>query len=151
MREPHWLDAYQQHVWRAYLRGTSALNERLDRDLRDGHGLSLAEYEVLVQLSEADGGQLRMAELAQFSNHSRSRLSHTVDRLEREGLVERLLCDADRRGVWASLTGAGLARLERAAMTHVAGVRECFVDAVRPADYAALGRAFEAVLDRVQR
>ncbi|MQA01287.1 MAG: MarR family transcriptional regulator [Streptosporangiales bacterium] len=124
------------------------LTEQLDKDLRADHHLSHAEYEVLVHLSEADDRTLRMAELAELANQSRSRLSHTVDRLQRDGLVERDTCADDKRGVWANLTDEGMRRLEKAARTHVAGVREYLVDAVGPADYAALGRAFEAIIDR---
>lgn len=147
--EFEWLDDQQQRDWRRYLLGSLMLTERLDRDLRQNHDLSLAEYEVLVRLSEADERSLRMAELAEFSNQSRSRLSHTVDRLQKDGLVVRHHCDVDRRGVWARLTGAGFARLEQAAYTHVAGVREYLVEKVGPADFSALGRAFQAVVDHL--
>ncbi|MQA82285.1 MAG: MarR family transcriptional regulator [Streptosporangiales bacterium] len=147
--EFEWLDDQQQRDWRRYLLGSLMLTERLDRDLRQRHDLSLAEYEVLVRLSEADDRSLRMAELAEFSNQSRSRLSHTVDRLQKDGLVVRDHCDVDRRGVWARLTDTGFARLEEAAYTHVAGVREYLVETVGPTDFTALGRAFQAVVDRL--
>lgn len=145
--EPEWLDKEQQGVWRRYLMGSMLLTEQLDRDLRADHALSLAEYEVLVHLSESNGWQLRMAELAELTNQSRSRLSHTVDRMQRDGLVARFASEADRRGVWAGLTDEGFARLEKAARTHVAGVRKHFVDQVEPADFDALGRAFGRVIE----
>ena len=147
--EPRWLDDGEQLSWRRYLLGAALLHERIDRDLQERHDLSAAEYEVLVRLSEAPDRSIRMAELAEVCNQSRSRLSHTVDRLQRDGLVARHTCDADRRGVWASLTAAGLGRLEEAARTHVAGVREYFVDAASAEDFATVGRVFQAVVDRL--
>jgi DNA-binding MarR family transcriptional regulator len=141
-----WLDQRQQGVWRAYLTGTTLLNERLDRDLRELHDLSLPEYEVLVRLSESPDRRLRMAELATSLHHSRSRITHTVARMEGEGLVRRASCPTDRRGVIAELTDAGYARLVDSAPTHVAGVREHFVDVADPDDFAAVGRVFRAVI-----
>lgn len=150
VEEPRWLDDDQQRVWRSYLRGHARLNELLDRDLREHHDLSLAEYEVLARLSEAENRSMRMAELAEVCNQSRSRLSHTVDRLAKDGLVARHTCDHDRRGIWAILTDVGFARLREAACTHVRGVREYFVDTVDQDDYRALGRAFDAVLGNLE-
>ena len=110
-----WLDADQQQAWRAYLVGTTLLMERLDRDLRENHDLSLPEYEILVRLSEAPERMLRMAELADAVKNSRSRITHTIARMEREGLVERRQCAADGRGVLAILTDKGYAMLVDAA------------------------------------
>jgi DNA-binding MarR family transcriptional regulator len=141
-----WLSDEQQRVWRSYLLGSLVLNERLDADLRE-HDLDLAEYEILVTLSEAADRQLRMAELADAVHQSRSRLTHTVTRMEKRGLIERTTCPVDRRGVWANLTDAGLRLLEDAAPSHVECVRRNFIDAIDPADLAAVGRAFRAVLD----
>lgn len=144
-RRIRWLDREQQRIWRAYLTATTLLNERLDRDLREVHDLSLPEYEVLVRLSESPQRRLRMAELAASLNHSRSRLTHTVARMESEGLVRRTSCPTDRRGVIAELTDAGYDRLVEAAPTHVAGVRSHLVDVADPHDFAAVGRVFTAV------
>ena len=85
-----WLSTEQQHAWRAYLVGTTLLMDRLDRDLRASHDISLPEYEVLVRLSESPDHRVRMATLADSLSHSRSRVTHTVTRLERAGLVERV-------------------------------------------------------------
>jgi DNA-binding MarR family transcriptional regulator len=145
VEEPRWLDSNQQAVWRTFLLGSARLMERLDADLRQ-HGLDLPEYEILVCLEEVGERRLRMSELADAVHQSRSRLTHTVARMEKQGLVARTTCPSDRRGVWAELTPAGLRTLERAAPSHVAAVRRNFVDAADPADYAALGRAFAAVL-----
>ena len=144
-----WLDADQQLTWRAYIVGTTLLMDRLDRDLRAQHDLSLPEYEVLVRLSECDGHRLRMASLADSLSHSRSRVTHTVTRMERAGLVERVSCTSDGRGVEALLTGRGYARLQEAAPTHVRGVREYLVDLASPGDFEAVGRLFNAVTDRL--
>lgn len=147
--EALWLDAAQQHAWRAYLVGTTLLWDRLDRDLRDEHDLSLPEYEILVRLSEAPDRRLRMAALADSLSHSRSRITHTVSRMERVGLVARVACVSDGRGVEARLTDDGFALLERAAHTHVSGVRAYLVDLASDEDFAAVGRVFDAVTDRL--
>jgi DNA-binding MarR family transcriptional regulator len=140
-----WLTTSQQRAWRAYLLGTTLLMERLDRDLREGHDLSLPEYEILVRLSESPGHSLRMAELAHSVKNSRSRITHTVARMEREGLVERRQCPSDGRGVVAHLTDVGYARLSAAAPDHVASVRASLIDVIEPGDLDALRRAFSAV------
>lgn len=92
-----------------------------------------------------------MAQLAAEASHSRSRLSHTCARLETKGLVRRETCPSDKRGVLAHLTDEGFSTLERAARDHVATVREFFVDVVDPADLAAIGRAFAAIIAKVEQ
>lgn len=144
-----WLDRQQQRSWRAFLVGTTLLMDRLDRDLREQHRLSLPEYEILVRLAEADGHRMRMAMLADSVSHSRSRVTHTVSRMERAGLVVRDSCISDGRGVEAVLTDQGRAALESAAPTHVAGVRQFLVDLVDEDDFEAVGRVFDAVTDRL--
>ena len=140
-----WLTAEQQKVWRIYLLGSARLNERLDADLHRS-GLDLPEYEILVTLEESPDRQRRMSDLADAVHQSRSRLTHTIARMEKSGLVERTTCPTDRRGVWAKLTDDGFAVLQQAAPGHVAAVRQNFVDAVSPQDWEAVGRVFEAVL-----
>ena len=142
---PRWLDTEQQRIWRTYLLGSARLAQRLDADLRE-FGLDLGEYEILVALSEAPERRVRMSDLAEAVHQSRSRLTHTVSRMENAGLVERSSCPTDRRGVWAHLTSDGMALLESAAPSHVEAVRRNFVEAMAEEDYAALGRAFAAVL-----
>jgi DNA-binding MarR family transcriptional regulator len=142
-----WLDEEQQRSWRAYLVGTTLLMDRLDRELREQHGLSLPEYEILVRLSEADQHRLRMAQLADSLSHSRSRVTHTVGRMEQAGLVARDACVSDGRGVEAVLTPKGRRALEAAAPTHVAGVRRLLVDLVPDQDFEAVGRVFDTVAD----
>lgn len=144
--ETLWLTSEQQRVWRAYLLGSARLADKLDADLRQ-FGLDLAEYEILVSIEEVLGRRLRMSELAEAVHQSRSRLTHTIARMEKSGLVRRTTCPTDRRGVWAEMTDAGLELLRRAAPSHVAAVRENFVEAVGDEDFRVLGRAFQAVLD----
>ena len=141
-----WLNEQQQQIWRTYLLGVARITERLDADLRQ-FGIDIGEYEILVSLEEAPNRQLRMSELANLVHQSRSRLTHTIARMEKAGLVLREACPDDRRGVLARLTPSGYALLERAAPNHVTEVRRAFVDVVDPADFEALGRAFRAVLD----
>jgi DNA-binding MarR family transcriptional regulator len=144
-----WLDASEQRSWRAFLVGTTLLMDRLDRDLREHHGLSMPEYEIMVRLSEAEGHRLRMAVLAASLSHSRSRITHTVARMEAAGLVSRDPCLSDGRGVEAVLTERGMDTLRRAAPTHVNGVRELLVDLADREDLEAVGRVFNAVSDRL--
>lgn len=143
-----WLDAGQQASWRALMMGMTLLRDRLDDDLQRGFGVSLSEYEVLVRLSERDG-EMRMAQLADSLAHSRSRVTHTVKRMESLGLLERCEADGDRRGIVARITGTGWERLRAMAPVHVRGVRDHLVDLVSPQDFAALGRVMDAVADHL--
>ena len=143
--EPRWLSPEQQGVWRSWLLAVARIEDYLDRDLRR-FGLALAEYEILVRLSEADSRSLRMSQLADDVHQTRSRLTHTISRMEREGLVCRRSASDDRRGVLAELTAKGYALLVEAAPSHVAAVRRILVDVTDPKDFAAMGRALDAVL-----
>ncbi|TDW71068.1 MarR family winged helix-turn-helix transcriptional regulator [Kribbella pratensis] len=142
-----WLDADQQRDWRAFIEGSIRLIDLLDARLREQHELTLAEYEILVRLSEAPGRSMRMAELADLAYYSRSRLSHRIRRLEDRQLVRRKTAIDDGRGVVATLTDTGFALLERAAPDNLRSVREHFVDVVETADLQAIGRAMRAVTD----
>jgi DNA-binding MarR family transcriptional regulator len=144
-----WLGERQQRSWRAYLVGTTLLMDRLDRELREQHHLSLPEYEILVRLSEADGHRLRMATLADSLSHSRSRVTHTVSRMEAAGLVVRDACLSDGRGVEAVMTEHGRTALGEASATHVTGVRRMLVDLAGEDDFDAVGRVFDAVTDNL--
>ncbi|WP_028925989.1 MarR family winged helix-turn-helix transcriptional regulator [Pseudonocardia acaciae] len=146
---PNWLDNGQQRDWRAFIEGSIRLIELLDRELRAGHSLTLAEYEILVRLSEAPGRRMRMAELAEVSYYSRSRLSHSVGRLEARELVCRDRIPDDKRGVVARLTERGMRALRLAAPDNLRIVREYFVDVIDPEDLRAVGRAFGAVSSRL--
>lgn len=141
-----WLSADQQKVWRAYLDAVAHIDHQLDERLRP-YGLDLGEYEILVHLSESPGHRMRMSDLAEAVRQSRSRLTHTVARMEKKHLIDRMPCADDRRGVVAQLTETGLRLLESAAPAHVESVRTCFVDRVDPDDFEAVGRAMRAVND----
>lgn len=140
----NWLTDREQRAWRAYLAGTRRLLDRLERDLK-AHGLTHDDYGVLVALSESEGGRLRMADLADQSVESRSRLSHHIGRMEAAGLVRREQCPEDRRGFFAVLTDAGRALMEETAPHHVAGVRAHFLDQVRPEELDAIAAAFARI------
>ena len=145
-----WLDQQQQRSWRAFLVGTTLLMDRLDRDLREQHRISLPEYEILVRLSEADGHRLRMAMLADSVSHSRSRVTHTVTRMEtrRPGRPGRLPLRRPRRRGGAHRAGPRAAGGRRARPTWPASA-EFLVDLVDDDDFEAVGRVFDAVTDRL--
>ena len=127
-------------AWRAFLRAHAGITRALEAELVAEQDLSLASYDVLVQLAEAPGRRLRMTELADAVLLSRSGVTRLVDRLERAGLVSRCPVEGDGRGVAAELTPAGLTRLRVAARTHLAGVVRHFVARLDADDLAALER-----------
>ncbi len=149
--EPRWLSAHEQRVWRAYLDMSRLLEERLGRQLTEDNGLSSPEYEILVQLSEASERRLRMSELAQRAVNSRSRLTHTVGRMEQRGLVRREPCPDDGRGVLCQLTEEGLAAIVDAAPGHVEEVRTSFFDPLTDAEVEALGEALTKIRTQLGR
>ncbi len=130
-------------AWRAFLQAHAAVMRELEPELVAGGGVSLAQYDVLVQLASADGGRLRMHELAARVLLSRSGITRLVDRLEAEGLVRRATCPSDARGSFAVLTEAGMARLGAATPVHLAGVRRHFADHFDQAELRDLARLLE--------
>ncbi|HET9736653.1 MAG TPA: MarR family transcriptional regulator [Solirubrobacteraceae bacterium] len=114
-------------AWRGLLRVHSALVKALDAELLAEHDLPLTSYEVLINLQAAPGRRRRMAELAEGVLLSRSGMTRLVDRLERDGLIERDACTEDGRGMFAVLTDKGEELLSRARRTHLDGVRERFL------------------------
>lgn len=145
-----WLNDDQQAAWRAWIAASLLLPDRLSRDLQDEAGISLADYEILVHLSESPKQRLRMSELADLTLSSRSRLSHQIDRLSDAGFVDREPCSEDRRGSFAVLTPRGWEFLVDAAPVHVASVREHLVDVLTPEEFAALGRICDKVAERLR-
>jgi DNA-binding MarR family transcriptional regulator len=135
-----WLNSEQQLSWRAWLAANALITDALQRDLQAQHGLTLADYEILVRLSESPERMMRMSDLAEQTLASRSRLSHQIDRLAKHDLVLRVPCPNDKRGYFAVLTDAGFALLEQAAPDHVESVRKHLVDVLSPAEFEALGR-----------
>jgi DNA-binding MarR family transcriptional regulator len=140
------LDTRELRAWRGLLRVHAQLSKALDAQLDAAHGLQLTSYEVLMYLSDAEGGRMRMNDLASSVLLSRSGLTRLVDRLEREGYLERCSCAHDARGAFAVLTPAGREKLEAARVTHLAGVRELFLSKFSPEELDVLGDAWERVL-----
>jgi DNA-binding MarR family transcriptional regulator len=122
---------------------------QLDRDLHP-FGLSMHDYEILVELSEAPRSRMRMTELADRTAQSRSRLSHQINRMETRGLVTRQGCEGDKRGTFAVLTDHGLATIGKVAPFHVGSVREHFIDQLDPAELTALTDAYAPVLEKLR-
>jgi len=142
-RDP--LDEKEMRAWVSFLRVATRALDQLDRELQATHGLTLPDYEILVFLSEAPGRRLQMTELAAEALLSQSRLTYRIDRLVREGLVERVPCPEDGRRVYATLTSAGLAKLKAAYPCHLDGVRRYVIDPPGTRDLAALTRSLCAM------
>lgn len=142
-----WLTADQQRSWRKYLEGTTRFVEALGRDHDEHSAVSLGEYELLVRLSEQPDHSLRMSVLADGLAQSRSRITHTVHRMEKQGLVRREADPADRRGVRCVMTPEGYAALVDAAPQHVSAVRRYLVDVLTPEQFRVLGEAMAAVAE----
>jgi DNA-binding MarR family transcriptional regulator len=132
-------------AWRGLLRAHACLAKRLDAELEQAHGLPMTSYEVLYHLEEASGGRMRMCELAEQAQLSRSGLTRLVDRLERDGLLERCSCDHDARGSYACLTHSGRERLEEARVTHLAVVREHFFSRFSESELSTLADMWERI------
>ncbi len=143
-REPKWLNPREMKAWRSYIIASRRLLEALDSDLED-HDLSMADYEVLAQLSDAPDRRMRMSELAEIAMLSKSRLSHRVKVMEKAGWVRRELCTEDKRGSFAVMTEKGLRAIVKAAPDHVTSVRNRFVDNLTVKDQEELAKIFDRV------
>ncbi|MGV8871277.1 MAG: MarR family winged helix-turn-helix transcriptional regulator [Rhodococcus sp. (in: high G+C Gram-positive bacteria)] len=143
--DPQWLDTAEMRAWRAYVDGGQRLMGALNKDLQDSHDLSMAEYRILVMLSESTGGSIRMSELADGVLSSRSRLTHQIRRMEVQDMVSRSTCLDDGRGVLAVITEEGRRRLAEAAPTHVRSVRRHLVGILSAQELEVLGDIFEKV------
>src|SRR6478735_8599875 len=130
--------------WQTFVRAHALVVRRIEADLMSAHQLSLVSFDVLERLSEAPMRRLRMAELADLLVVSRSGVTRAVDRLARQGLVEREACDSDLRGTYATLTVRGAERLAAAAPTHAAGVQFYLLGPLGPTG-EELGGLFEPV------
>lgn len=133
-------------AWRGLLRVHSALVKALDAELLAEHDLPLTSYEVLINLQAAPGRRRRMAELAEGVLLSRSGMTRLVDRLERDGLLERDACTEDGRGMFAVLTDKGEELLSRARRTHLDGVRERFLRHFTREELQQLARSWDRVV-----
>lgn len=142
-----WLTADEQRAWRIYLRMNSLLPAQLNRRLQRDSGLTLPEYEVLVQLSEAADQRLRPFQICEALNWEQSRLSHQLARMQRRGLIARRECEADGRGAFVMLTEAGAESIRSAAPGHVAAVRELIFDRLTDDQRAAFEQACATVVE----
>ncbi|MER8264456.1 MarR family winged helix-turn-helix transcriptional regulator [Streptomyces griseus] len=136
---PRWLTDEEQHAWRAYLHATTLLEDHLDRQLQRDAGMPHTYYGLLVQLSQAPRRRMRMTELARNAKITRSRLSHAIARLEKNGWVRREDCPSDKRGQNAVLTDDGHEMLRRSAPGHVEAVRQAMFDRLTPEQVSSLG------------
>jgi DNA-binding MarR family transcriptional regulator len=132
-------------AWRGLLRAHACLAKRLDAELEQAHRLPMTSYEVLHHLEGASAGRMRMCDLAEQAQLSRSGLTRLVDRLEREELLERCSCEHDARGSYACLTESGRERLQEAHGTHLAVVREHFFSRFSEGELSALADMWERI------
>jgi DNA-binding MarR family transcriptional regulator len=130
MAEPRWLNEQEQQAWRAFIAAQRVVNTRIEQQLQRDAGIPHTYYEILVRLSDASDGRLRMSELAVATQGSRSRLSHAVNRLEQAGWVRREGIESDRRGQVAIITDLGRQKLVESAPGHVEEVRKSIFDAL---------------------
>ncbi|GAA0601637.1 MarR family winged helix-turn-helix transcriptional regulator [Streptomyces crystallinus] len=148
--EPRWLSDEEQRTWRAYLHATTLLEDHLDRQLQRDAGMPHIYYGLLIQLSEAPRRRLRMTELAIGAKITRSRLSHAIARLEKNGWVRREECPSDKRGQFAALTDEGFAVVERTAPGHVGAVRQALFDRLSPEQTEQLGQIMRVLAEGLQ-
>jgi DNA-binding MarR family transcriptional regulator len=146
---PRWLNSAEMKAWRRYIIASRRLLEALDDDL-DHHELSMADYEVLAQLSDAPDRKMRMSELADVAMLSRSRLSHRIKVMEKAGWVKREACPDDKRGYFAIMTAKGFKAIVAAAPDHVDSVRSRFIDHLTKEDQKVLAEIFERVTDSLR-
>jgi DNA-binding MarR family transcriptional regulator len=144
-----WLDDEEQALWRSYLDVTRMLFKELDKQLLRDAGISSADFEILVLLSEAPDRRMRMSDLAEASTTTRSGITRAIARMEKAGWVSRVECEADKRGAWAELTDKGSSTLTDASPEHVATVRAAMFDVLDPQEVAVMGEAFAKVRTRL--
>lgn len=148
--ERQWLTEEEQRVWRAYLHATTLLEDHLDRQLQRDAGMPHMYYGLLVGLGDAPQRRLRMTQLAMKSKITRSRLSHAIARLEKNGWVRREDCPSDKRGQFAVLTDAGAEVLRRTAPGHVDAVRGALFERLTPEQRKTLGEIMTIVAEGLQ-
>jgi DNA-binding MarR family transcriptional regulator len=148
--EGPWLAHADEVLWRRWLRLNALLPGELHRELQADAGLSLPDFDVLVQLTDRREGKVRVADLARALNWERSRVSHHVTRMEKRGLVKREECEDDGRGAFVVLTGQGRSAIERAAPGHVRTVRRLVFDALTPDEREVMASVIDKVLDQLE-
>jgi DNA-binding MarR family transcriptional regulator len=144
-----WLTAEEQALWRAHLEVGRLLGYAMERGLQP-FGLAINDYTILVELSEAPERRLRMTDLATATLQSKSRLSHQITRMETAGLVARVDCPGDRRGLYAVLTDHGWETMRRVAPEHVRNVREHFIDRLAPEQIASMYEALAPIAEHLR-
>ncbi|WP_457030522.1 MarR family winged helix-turn-helix transcriptional regulator [Kitasatospora sp. P5_F3] len=150
MDEPRWLDDREMAAWRGFVVASNLIERRLEQQLKESAGLSHTQYEILVQLSAAPDGSLRMTDLADRLVTSKSGLTYQVTQLEKSGLVGRRSCPSDVRGVFAEITEQGWRVLREAAPGHVATVREVLIDVLTPEQLTVLAESLGTVGQRLR-
>ncbi|MFJ8110374.1 MarR family winged helix-turn-helix transcriptional regulator [Streptomyces sp. NPDC096132] len=148
--EPHWLTDEEQRVWRSYVHASMLLEDHMDRQLQRDAGMPHIYYGLLVKLAESPRRRLRMTELAMHAKITRSRLSHAIARLEKNGWVQREDCASDKRGQFAVLTEQGLDVLRRAAPGHVSAVRNAVFDRLTREQQKSLGDIMQIIAEGLQ-
>ena len=141
-----WLDEREQCVWRSWLTASNRLETHLARRMQSDGEISMSDFAVLVQLSEACEGRLRAFALGRALQWEKSRLSHHLARMERRGLIGREDCGTDRRGAFVVLAAAGRDALEAAAPAHVEAVRAAVFDRLSAEQVDRLGEICEVLL-----
>ncbi|MGW1027329.1 MarR family winged helix-turn-helix transcriptional regulator [Streptomyces sp. NPDC002577] len=149
-REARWLSSEEQRVWQAYLHATMLLEDHLDRQLQRDAGMPHVYYGLLARLSGAPRRRLRMTELAMSAKITRSRLSHAIARLEKNGWVRREDCPSDKRGQFAVLTDAGQNVLQQTAPGHVSAVRQAFFGRLTPEQQESLGEIMQILAEGLE-
>lgn len=150
MGDSNRLSEEEDRAWRTFLHTSTRLMAKLEEELKAAHGETLANFDVLSNLSEAEGQRLRMSDLADRTLFSRSRLSYTVDSLQSRGLVLREPDPNDGRGVYAILTPEGRRLHSRLAPTHVAGIRRHFLSGMTPSAMHQTVVALTPVLENLE-
>lgn len=149
MSRTKWLNRREASAWLGYMRMRALLDLQIGRDLASDSDLSAADYQVLATLSETDGQQLRLIDLAERMLWSKSRLGHHLDRMAARGLVRRDTHPSNSRAAVISLTDDGLHTIERAAPAHVGSVRRHFIDLLTQEEIEALATATDKVVDHL--
>ena len=149
--EPNWLSKEEEKAWRGLMALRIGLVGHLARQLAQDSGITEAEFEVLVVVSEAPGQRIRSRDLGKALNWERSRLSHQITRMEERGMVAREQCENDARGFDVLLTKVGLKAIQAAAPAHLEGVRHCFIDLLTPAQMKTLSSIAEVVTEHLKK
>ncbi|MGW4247520.1 MarR family winged helix-turn-helix transcriptional regulator [Nocardia sp. NPDC004722] len=148
MTDPRWLDDDESKAWTSFLAASALVMREVEQHLKQ-EGLSHTQYEVLVRLTGAPDGSVRMTDLADSLYTSKSGLTYQITQLEKAGLVRRESCPTDVRGVLAVVTESGRQRLAEVAPGHVATVRHALIDVLTPAQRDRMAEGLSVVADRL--